>query len=280
MILPKILNHIMGGAGHMSAAYEKPFYNEMKDFTQRSCFCPTQGQASWYGPVMIGSNAIARAALSQATLEDARKLLRLLSHDEYSNYVLSYYDEGINRFDGQWFFADIVTVLLALSKMLEPKRYLEIGVRRGRSSCAVASSATECSMFLFDMWVHNYAGMDNPGPDFVLSELAKVGHKGECRFVDGNSHDTLPRFFDENPSISFDLITVDGDHTLQGAAQDLRDVLPRLTVGGAVVFDDICHPAHPGLNDVWREMVCQDSRFSSFTYDDAGYGVGFALRKW
>ena len=229
---------------------------------------------------MIGSQAISRIAVSPGTLSNARKLLQSLSQDEYSNYVMSYYDEGIKRFAGQWFFADIVTTLLAISEVLRPKRYLEIGVRRGRSVCAVASSAPACSMFLFDIWIQDYAGMDNPGPDFVLSELAKVGHNGECYFVDGNSHETLPRFFHENPGISFDLITVDGDHTLQGAAQDLLDVLPHLSVGGAVVFDDICHPDHPGLNDVWSEMVCQDSRFSSFTYDDAGFGVGFALRKW
>jgi len=53
-----------------------------------------------------------------------------------------------------------------------------------------------------------------------------------------------------------------------------------LTVGGAVVFDDVCHPLHPELSGVWREMVIEDPRFSSWSCNDVGYGVAFAIRRW
>jgi hypothetical protein len=58
------------------------------------------------------------------------------------------------------------------------------------------------------------------------------------------------------------------------------DVLPRLAIGGAIVFDDIAHPAHPELNGVWQSLVVNDDRFSSWSFRDAGYGVGFAIRKY
>jgi hypothetical protein len=56
--------------------------------------------------------------------------------------------------------------------------------------------------------------------------------------------------------------------------------LPHLKIGGAIVFDDICHPKHMYLHDVWQKLVVDDPRYTSWTCKDIGYGVGFALRKW
>ena len=135
-------------------------------------------------------------------------------------------------------------------------------------------------MVLFDMWLKNYAGMDNPGPELVKSELTNVGHTGPVEFINGDSHKTVPQYFVDHPGSAFDIITVDGDHTNIGAAQDLADVMPRLKIGGAIVFDDICHPKHPGLRDVWRRLVEEDRRFSFYSFRSVGYGVGFAIRKY
>ena len=106
-----------------------------------------------------------------------------------------------------------------------------------------------------------------------------MGHSGPVDFIDGDSHVTLPALFGANPDATFDIITVDGDHSLEGAAADLCQVLPHLNIGGAIVFDDICHPLHPELAGLWRDLVASDPRYSSFEYSDAGYGVGFAIRK-
>jgi predicted O-methyltransferase YrrM len=73
---------------------------------------------------------------------------------------------------------------------------------------------------------------------------------------------------------------VDGDHTRRGAAKDLRAVLPRLRVGGVLVFDDVRHPAHPELHTVWEETVAADRRYATWRYDDTGYGVALAVRRW
>jgi predicted O-methyltransferase YrrM len=229
---------------------------------------------------MEGAPTLARKIVAPRYIEMAKGLLTRLSPDSYSTYMVRYYEEGMARFGEEWRYADIVTVLLGLAEMLKPKWYLEIGVRRGRSACAVASVAPGANLVLFDMWIANYAAMANPGPELVQGELRRVNHQGSCEFVEGNSHHTLPKYFQSHPSAAFDLITVDGDHSDEGAAQDLCDVLPHLAIGGAVVFDDIGHPQHPGLREVWDRLVTDDRRFSTFALDEVGYGVGFAIRKW
>src|SRR4029077_12692186 len=102
-----------------------------------------------------------------------------LTPDAYTQYLGRYIREGQRRFGAAWVYADIVTVLLCLARTLQPRTYLEIGVRRGRSACAVATEAPYCAMFLFDLWQAGYAGIENPGPDFVRAELAKVNHRGQ-----------------------------------------------------------------------------------------------------
>lgn len=264
----------------VSMSTQVPAYIEMRHHVPSTCHDLTPGDACWYPPVVVGARALARHMLTRRNVENARELLQKLTPDDYAKYMIQFYDEGLGRCGDDWRYADIVTVLLALTETLKPRRYLEIGVRRGRSACAVASLAPSCAFSLFDSWIPNYAGMENPGPEFVKTELARVGYRGTCEFIDGDSHHTLPRYFAANPDVAFDLITVDGDHTDAGASQDLCDVLPRLAVGGALVFDDISHPSHPGLRAVWRRLVVDDLRFSSWSFEDIGYGVAFALRKW
>ena len=243
-------------------------------------YIASPGQSQWYPPIIIGADTIAARLFNEPYIAAAIALTKQLTVDEYTAFLLEFYSNGLRQLGPTWRYADIVTVLLCLSETLKPRSYLEIGVRRGRSVAAVASRSKDCSMVLLDMWIEDYAGMKNPGAEFVREELIRVGHKGPVRFIDGDSHKTLPALFREMPHLTFDLISVDGDHETQGAKQDLCDVLPKLNAGGAIVFDDICHPLHSDLGKVWHDLVVADSRFSSFTYTDAGYGVGFAIRKY
>lgn len=254
----------------------------VKESVEAIAFRPKDGMLDFYPGPMIGAGALGKKYVEGGSLyvRRALALYRALTPDAYTEYLELYYEAGLARYGENWGYADIVTVLLGLAEDLAPKRYLEIGVRRGRSACAVGSVARNCSMVFFDMWMKNYAGMDNPGPDLVKAELARVGHQGTTEFVNGNSHETVPAYFAAHPDAEFDIITVDGDHSNLGAAQDIADVLPHLKIGGAIVFDDICHPKHPGLTDVWDRMVGSNRRFSVYNYDSVGYGIGFAVRKY
>lgn len=237
------------------------------------------GHGSWYHPVMVSAAVIGHAAESSATLRRAMEIVKHLEPDDYLRYLLEYYAQGLERFGPAWRYADIVTALLACAELIAPADYLEIGVRRGRSMAVVGSVSPSCRLVGFDLWTRNYAGMSNPGPEFVRAELSKVGHTGPVELISGNSRETLPRYLIERPDAYFDLVTVDGDHSADGARQDLITVKPRIKIGGALVFDDICHPAHPYLFDIWEETVAADPAYSSWAFTDLGYGVAVAVRK-
>ena len=201
----------------------------------------------------------------------------LLATDEYVRYVHGFYKDNLERYGEHWHYLDIVNVLYAASKALQPKTYLEIGVRRGRSACVVARGCPTVEILACDMWQTNYAGMENPGPDFVTRELKKHGHRGNLFFANGDSHQLLPAFFGQQPGVRFDLITVDGDHSERGAYQDLCTVAPQLASGGVLVFDDISHPAHPYLRNVWQSFLREHPHLHGHEYGEQGYGVAFAI---
>lgn len=223
-------------------------------------------------------NTLANVAGSAETWNTILGFHSELASDQYTSYLQQYYKRCRELFGAYWRYFDIVNVLYAASKLVRPKNYLEIGVRRGRSACVVAHATPSVNIYAFDMWQQNYAGMENPGPEFVQAELKKFSHKGQLQFVNGNSHGTLPIFFRENPDLMFDLITVDGDHTAEGALQDLRDVAPKLSPGGVLCFDDISHPKHTYLLEVWQQFVRENPQLKSFEYTESGYGVAFAIR--
>ena len=56
-------------------------------------------------------------------------------------------------------YIDMIKILFVISKLIRPKNYLEVGVRRGRSMSVVAKNSPNCDMYAFDMWIQNYTGM-------------------------------------------------------------------------------------------------------------------------
>jgi predicted O-methyltransferase YrrM len=201
-----------------------------------------------------------------------------IASDDYVRSLSSFYKTCILRYGASWRYLDIVNFLYAASKLLQPRNYLEIGVRRGRSACVVSKACPSVDIIALDIWQPNYAGMDNPGPEFVREELGRCGHRGKLSFINANSHQALPALFANYPELSFDLITVDGDHTADGAIQDLEDVIPHLSVGGVLIFDDIIHPAHRYLLDCWKQVTAKHPQLRTYEFTDAGFGVAAAVR--
>jgi len=245
----------------------------------RSLFSAHDALGAWYASVMLDPGTIFNRAGCLDTIQQVLRVLRLLEPDAYSIYVSAFLEEGIAKYGDDWSYRDILNVLAACSQLIQPKTYLEIGVRRGRSMAVVAAMSPATDLYGFDMWMDGYAGMENPGPDFVEGELRKAGASGIVEFVSGNSHETVPEFLAAHPDFQFDLVTVDGDHSDEGAREDLLTVLPRVAIGGAVVFDDVSHPQHPNLHKVWVDAL-RDSgcRFVSDAYQSIGYGVAVAVR--
>ena len=235
---------------------------------------------NWYEPLIAGPNTFQRDLTSADTIEGVISVLKLLEPDEYIKFNLGFLRKGLSQFGNDWHCGDITTALYSISNKINVKNYLEIGVRRGRSMAMVAKLNPEVNITGFDMWIENYVGINNPGPDFVKKQLKKIGHKGTIELINGNSRKTVPNYFLKNPKTFFDLITVDGDHTKRGAKADLNNVIPRLKVGGFLVFDDIVNPWHTQLNKLWKNKIEKNKRFLTYSFRETGYGVGVAIKKW
>jgi glycosyltransferase involved in cell wall biosynthesis/predicted O-methyltransferase YrrM/cyclopropane fatty-acyl-phospholipid synthase-like methyltransferase/Tfp pilus assembly protein PilF len=220
-----------------------------------------------------------RAALCQP--DNKRRVHKIISGLEKDYWL----ERNLVRYQDSnpWF--DMATLLNWLARVLKPKNYLEIGVRRGRSMAQVLVESPETRAFGFDLWIRDYGSVPeqgihttNPGPEFVLAELAKVGVTRLPQLTHGDSHLTVPAFFKDstNPQF-FDIILVDGDHTTAGARADLELTFAHLAPGGALIFDDICNQAHPELLGLWNEFARRHPDYL-FLNDFAGAGTGVALR--
>jgi len=130
---------------------------------------------------------------------------------------------------------DIRTVLYGLARSIEPRRYLEIGVRRGHSMAMVAHAYPKCNIVGFDAWIEGYGGVDNPGPDFVTEEMLRVGHTGKLRLVSGKTSNTLKG----GAKGKFDLILIDGDHSTSGTISDAEICFRHMSDKCVVVVDDL-----------------------------------------
>jgi predicted O-methyltransferase YrrM len=177
-------------------------------------------------------------------------------------------------------YTSVRTVLGAFAEIARPKTYLEIGTRRGHSLCVVVNCVPEpLDIYSFDLWIHDYAGEANPGPDLIKKELEKFNFKGNAHFFVGDSKKIIPAFF-QNPLYpkEIDLIFVDGDHSDDGARTDLLNVVDHLSVGGLLVFDDITHPLHSTLYGVWHNLMDNRPNFELRESTKHEYGWAIALR--
>ncbi len=182
-------------------------------------------------------------------------------------------------------FFDAASFLNWYAEHFKPRYFLEVGVRRGRSLTQVLTQSPETTAFGFDIWIPDYGSMpeegiltSNPGPEFVLQEIRNLGFDKLPTLIEGNSHQTLPKFWSDNQNPQqIDLIFVDGDHTYAGAKLDLDICFRHLSDGGALVFDDISHPSHPELEQLWKEIK---TRYSDciFIEDSSGMGTGIAFK--
>jgi predicted O-methyltransferase YrrM len=234
----------------------------------------------WLIPTLTGKETIEAIVLNHKNISDGLGVLKNLPKDEYVDFLIKYYSKGINSYGENWKYADIVTVLSGITKNIPINSYLEIGVRTGRSMATVVKNANSCEIVGFDLWIKDYAGMKNPGPEDVKELMNRFGHIGNIELISGDSTKTVPNYFNANPDKYFDLITVDGDHRIKGAKKDLKNIMPRLKIGGFLVFDDISSPHHPYLSGLWESLVKSNPKFETYEFNSVGLGVAVAVRKY
>jgi ADP-heptose:LPS heptosyltransferase/predicted O-methyltransferase YrrM len=145
--------------------------------------------------------------------------------------------------------------LAFLADRLQPRSYLEVGVRTGGSMVQVLAAANPGEVVAMDLWEGEYASLPNH-VGYTRNQLQKfqerIGKASPLQFIHGDSHLELKELIRQGRS--FDLVTIDGDHSLEGAREDLEDALRLLGPRGAIVFDDITHVAHKYLLGLVHEI--------------------------
>ncbi|HSH58352.1 MAG TPA: class I SAM-dependent methyltransferase [Acidimicrobiales bacterium] len=204
-------------------------------------------------------------------------------------------------------YCDIRVAARLLSAIIRPASYLEIGTRRGWSLAQVFAEAPGVTAYVCDLWIEGYGGFDQGTPAFIVEVLRRAVPQIErptVSFLSGNSHDILRDWFEgklqDLPTAprEFDLVALDGDHSRVGVWWDLLDVVDRVAVGGALIFDDLDELGHgeaspvptstyerqplPGsvdtLMDLWLYFQSKYPNFVCWTNVQGKLGAGIALR--
>jgi FkbM family methyltransferase len=169
--------------------------------------------------------------------------------------------------------------LAFLAHRLRPASYLEIGCRTGGSFVQVLSAESLKEATAVDLWAGIYSDLPNT-KEFAAGQIDQClkATKKICRVElrQGNSHVELKKLRTEGRC--FDLINVDGDHTDEGAMQDLEDAFTLLSHRGAILFDDIIHPGFPTLLGVVKNFSARHPELRLVLNTTQDNGVAIFLR--
>lgn len=140
-----------------------------------------------------------------------------------------------------------------LNEHTGPRTYLEIGVDGGGSLHTVLKrSARKPVVTLIDSFDKNHAGHGFQNFDHIRPLLQEFGRLEDATMHQGDSTEVVPML---PRTAMFDLILVDGDHSVEVATQDLANAWSRINCGGCVVFDDCGHVNYPGLRIVLERFL-------------------------
>ncbi|MBY6411875.1 class I SAM-dependent methyltransferase [Rhodococcus sp. BP-252] len=125
----------------------------------------------------------------------------------------------------------------------------EVGFNAGFSSWAFLSASSSTVVYSFDLAGYAYSAAAKEHIDELFP--------GRHTLIQGDSHSTIKEFAAKYPDMRFDVIFVDGDHSLDGARADLADLRSLATPETVVVMDDITPWLWfgEGPTQAWQEAV-------------------------
>ena len=159
-------------------------------------------------------------------------------------------------------------VLHSIASQRKIEAYLEVGVCAGESLHVLLSQQFPDRLTLCDTWGDQYGGQAFGDARHIEWMLNHFKYPNPTTYLNGNSHQMLKKV-----TQLFDLITVDGDHSPDGAREDLEDCWSLLMPNGLLVFDDIAHEAHPHLSMVFKDFI-DDVNATVIHEDMTPLGVG------
>ena len=107
----------------------------------------------------------------------------------------------------------------------------EIGFNVGISSDTFLKNKYSVEVISFDIIIHEYV--------YDAKEFIDKKYPNRHTLIAGNSHNTVPYFHKKFPNINFDLIFIDGDHSFNGAKNDIINMKKLSHKKTILLFDDI-----------------------------------------
>ena len=142
--------------------------------------------------------------------------------------------------------------LFQIAKSESIRRISEIGFNAGHSTTTFLTSNPSAFMLSFDLGMHNYVVK---AKSFVDSTFP-----GMHLLVIGSSHISVPAFIKLFPACRFDLIFIDGCHTIHMALTDIQSYKPYAHEETIVLLDDamLAKTGHSWIDqpsDAWKESI-------------------------
>jgi predicted O-methyltransferase YrrM len=141
-------------------------------------------------------------------------------------------------------------------------RAVEIGVFEGVTTGVIASALPEhAELFGVDPFIAGRAGICW-GKSIATKEAYRLKPRCHIRFVEEFSHEASQKI-----DGTFDLVFIDGDHSLEGIIQDWNDWSARVDANGIIALHDTLVPAHNpnvanlGSHRYFQDHIQHDDRF-------------------
>lgn len=141
------------------------------------------------------------------------------------------------------------TYLSSLATRESTKLICEVGFNAGFSSWAFLDASPDTTVVSFDLAAYDYSDAAEAHIDEHFP--------GRHTLIRGDSHTTIAAYAKEHPDVRFDVIFIDGDHSVEGARADLDDLRPLATADSIVIMDDITPWLWfgEGPTQAWQEAV-------------------------
>jgi len=153
-----------------------------------------------------------------------------------------------------------------LAARFKPRRYLEVGIFRAFSTVVVADGWPACDIVGVDDWSNEKAVT----PVEAERRVKASGHAGKLLLLSGDSRRLV------KPELGvFDLILVDGGHSIEVMSADLTACAPLLAPGGHLIAHDIFASFAPARETLWRAFQEGHPTWEWFEHKPApGIGIG------
>jgi hypothetical protein len=154
-------------------------------------------------------------------------------------------------------------------------RIAEIGFNGGHSSAVFLGSRSDTQVTSFDIAEHDYV-------DEAVEYLANK-YPGRHQLIKGDSTQAVPQFAAQNPNDKFDLLYIDGGHSLETATADLKNAQLLAKSYAVAVVDDYMPWAEWGQGpaQAWNSAVrnSEIAQIEVATGDNRTWAIGHFLLK-